>query len=149
MRCAPPVQMSCTRSARWQWLSAVIWGTAAGGIAGWAALWFEWVAPVAASVAAALVGAAMSGQVLGHRCDRLLAWDGTRWTLDGREGTARLAIDLGRWLLVRFDAAGAGIGRTCWLPVELGAAGAPAHRCRAALVAATAGVASPAGSADV
>ena len=61
-----------------------------------------------------------------------LSWDGQRWLLEGQEGGVVLMMDLGAWLLLRFDP-DAPAARRQWVAVSRSAAGAALHGLRAAV----------------
>lgn len=123
MRSIPAVSLVCRDAGAWRAAVAALHGLAAAAMLAWlagpawvplgaAALWLAWRhAPVSAP---------------------LLAWDGQGWWLDGAPGRPRIALDLGVWMLLRFDA-DADAGRRHWLPVSTAAGHWTAWR--AALVA--------------
>lgn len=135
MRAAPPVQMVCGREARWHAAVMTLGAGAAASAAAWASSWFG-QSPACSSAAAGL--AAAGAAILAVRSNRsstceTLVWDGQVWRLQGRPGSVDVMIDLGGWLLLQFHADGTSAVR--WLPVNLAGCGAPAHLCRAALLA--------------
>jgi hypothetical protein len=111
MRVAPPAQARCRSGGRWQRLQQLIYGSGAGVGAYWAGahggLGSELLLPAAIGLGLGAVW--LAGRWL--RADPLdLIWDGVAWCLrpDGAEaqpGRARPMLDLGGWLLVRFDPA--------------------------------------------
>jgi hypothetical protein len=121
MRAAPAVQAVSCGTGAWRWLQAACHALAAAGLTAWIGGWSEsphgWTALAAAAVGlAAAIGA-----------DRLspprrvpLAWDGTVWRVGGdaaRLGTLAPVLDLGGWMLLRFEPE-AGEGGRLWLPVS-------------------------------
>ncbi len=118
---------------------------AAAVVALWGGLHLAW--PGWALATAALL-AATAAAVLAHRARVTLAepgaelrFDGDAWTLAGAPGQPEVAIDLQRWLLLRFveqragGAGGAGVGRqhVRWVAVSAADAGAALHALRVAL----------------
>ena len=61
-----------------------------------------------------------------------LAWDGQRWSADGRPGGLELMIDLGPWMLLRLQP-DEPARRAIWIPVSVADAGAAWHALRAAV----------------
>jgi hypothetical protein len=133
MRAAPPVQMACGRGGRWRHAVGVLAATAALGLGFWAIGWLG-RSPEALQVVlllAVVSGVAVTWQ-LGSLADPgLLVWDGRSWSLQGQPGQVAVMIDLGTWLLLRFQ--GQGEPGSRWLPLDVRDCGAPAHLCRAAL----------------
>ena len=84
-----------------------------------------------AGLAGAVLAAWLSARFDATHVASQLAWDGRAWSLDGRAGSVDVMLDLGPWMLLRFDAGRGATSR--WLPLPLAKAGAAAHRCRAAL----------------
>jgi hypothetical protein len=129
VRQAPPVSLRCDGSAAWQWLHALLAAAAVASFVSWALLHAgaEATTAVAASVAFALLAGVAAWR--GARRDSAeLQWDGQCWSLDGAAGRVDVMMDLGPWLLLRFQPTA---GAAHWLPVP-GAAPAR-HGLRAAL----------------
>jgi hypothetical protein len=110
---APPVRVTLGRSHGWTGFTAVVGGAAAANIMLWfglraqlpAALWLALAAGLSGALAAAAV--VWRGQAPG-----VLGWDGQRWQWAGREGDARVSIDLNGWMLLRLSARPSG---GCWI----------------------------------
>ena len=134
MRAAPPVQMRCGRSALWSVAVTVLGGAAFGTLLGWLA----WHAGAGAAqlrltiAGAALLTGAWSWRRLARAPQRVLAWDGQAWWLDGVPGWPQRMMDTGGWMLLRWRDEGGGLR---WLPLVPAACGASAHLARAALLA--------------
>jgi hypothetical protein len=102
MHVAPPVRVSLGRSWGWIAFCAVCSGSAVANLAGWMLLRVEtgtalaWLLGALAAVLTAAVAARES--VPGD-----LTWNGERWQWAGREGSARVMVDLHGWMLLRFD----------------------------------------------
>lgn len=113
-------------------------GLAAAVAAQWLAARFEWSS--AWQIGCMGLAVAAVATVLGcFRCPassppRELAWTGDCWTLDGRPGAVALRMDLGPWLLLRYQGQ-AGARDIVWLPVNLSASRRTAAMLRAALLA--------------
>jgi hypothetical protein len=146
MPSSPAVSLACRDGGAWRAAWAALHGLAAASLAAWL------VHPAGALLGLPVMALAWwwmppSGP---HR----LAWDGQAWRLDGCAGQARIALDLGVWMLLDFRAdqpadgagndvvhdaghdAAPGARRNAWLPLSP-AAGAWAP-LRAALYAAAA-----------
>ncbi|ODU10737.1 MAG: hypothetical protein ABS84_01815 [Rubrivivax sp. SCN 71-131] len=134
MRAAPPVQMSCGRSALWAGGVAALVATALATVPAWLA----WHAGAgAAALGLTLLGAALPPgtwvwRTLARAPRRLLAWDGRAWQLDGAPGRPERMIDGGGWMLLRWHDE---TGGTRWLPLVTRTCGASAVLARAALLA--------------
>jgi hypothetical protein len=129
VRQAPPVSLRCDGSAAWQLLHAFLAAAAAASVVSWVLLHggAEPATAVAASVAVALAAGVAAWH--GSRRDSAeLRWDGQSWSLDGAVGRVDVMMDLGPWLLLRFQTTA---GAAHWLPVP--DAGPVRHGLRAAL----------------
>lgn len=135
MRAAPPVQMACGRGGRWRHAVGVLAATAALALGLWVTGWLGRSPGVVGLVVvlAVVAGVAVSWQLGGLDDPGWLIWDGRAWTLQGQPGQVAVMIDLGSWLLLRFRVQGDAGWR--WLPLHVRDCGAPAHLCRAALLA--------------
>ena len=135
MQPCPAVSLACRDDGAWRAVTAALQGAATASLLAWG------LNPLLGAVAGGLVaGLAWYRAAEGHGAQRL-AWDGQGWQLDEQPGQAQIALDLGVWMLVRFDAvtlSTATVSTTRpaqrhWLPLSA-AAGAWAPM-RAALVA--------------
>jgi len=127
MRAPPAVAVRCTGGWPWRLLNIALPTLAAGVAAAWALLHVE--APVAPAAAVA-TGVLLLAWRLSRPRERLLQWDGQRWTVDGLPGRLQLMIDLGPLLLLRLHPEQ---GRGPWLAVTAAEAGAAWHALRAAV----------------
>jgi len=89
-----------------------------------------WASQMAAAVPVFVVVAALAWRFTPIDTGSL-GWDGAQWRFRDLPGSLLPAIDLGGWMLLRFDPAGA--GRRAWLATSEGAAGAAWHPLRAAV----------------
>ncbi|MBL8289936.1 MAG: hypothetical protein JNL85_18270 [Rubrivivax sp.] len=106
---------------------------AAAAVAAWAAAHLELDGPATAALllAAAIPGAGYGRRVAGPFAPVEVRWDGQVWHLDGERGTCAVMLDLQRWLLLRFRAAGRGASR--WVAVSCAGRDARLHALRSAL----------------
>src|SRR5574337_470899 len=138
MRTAPQVQALFDGRGAWQWTQGALHATSGAGAAFWLARMLE--APAMWAPGGALAAGVLAAAFACRRWPALrgrLRWDGTLWTVefdggDGcRPGHPVPAIDLGRWMLVRFaltpagpagsagpKGAARGSGGTWWLPLS-------------------------------
>ena len=139
MHPAPAVTVQCGDGGAWRLSKAVLMALAAAAFAAWALSWAGWAAAPAA-LGAALAAALASGWgwSRGQDLAALLCWDQQRWTLrtgsqaEAVPGQVTVALDLGRWLLLRFCPMA---GASTWLPLSAGRLAASAGPLRAALYA--------------
>jgi hypothetical protein len=123
MRPAPPVTVVAAPCRRTAWLVPALAALAAAACITTACAHLEWPAALALVCAAlaAAVAAALSARWLPRHAMRL-QWDGVRWRLamkggnDSQAGEIAVMMDLGNWMLLRFDAEGRGSRR--WLPLR-------------------------------
>jgi hypothetical protein len=131
MHVAPPVRVSLGRSPAWAAFVALLCGAGAGNGAAWALMHLDakHLMPGAlfAACITAAVGAAWSWRA---QAPGALVWDGSSWWWCGREGSAHAAIDLNRWLLLRFEPSD---GRRQWLAASARHCVGPWNELRAAL----------------
>jgi len=140
MRTAPAVQVVVAGQGVWRWVQAGLFAVTAMllavwllRLAGWAGMSVAGVSATVGWLAGALVWWRLSGPLQGLR------WDGTEWQLDiasgaALAGQAAVMIDLGGWMLLRFQAVA---GRPVfWLPVSRRRSPHEWHGLRAALFAA-------------
>jgi hypothetical protein len=161
MRAAPPVQATSRVGGGWWLAQRVLVAVVAANLVHWLAGWLDapaLAAPIAAGLAAALAWVWASTRRLPQAWH--LHWDGAHWSLGSpsragaageASGSALPMIDLGTWMLVRFDPSEAGGDRTSrpqWL-VFSGARDPAAWRAlRVALYAGAPGRGAAAGVVD-
>jgi len=139
MRAPPPVEFTSTSSRAGRAALAAFVGLVAAVLVAWALphAVAQWGDPPRASallqggmvlaVAIMTTGAFWLERRRSDVGERTLRWDGQDWILvaaDGmpRRGDATLMLDLGPWMLVRFQpAAPAGAGAAAWLGLTIGA----------------------------
>ena len=115
MRLAPPAQAWCCNGGPWHRTQQLIYGSSAAMAAFWvggqlgigAAVWLP------AGLGLALAAAWLTPYLL-RAAPAQLVWDGSSWSLrcegvEPQPGRARPMLDLGAWLLVRFDPTAAGV----------------------------------------
>jgi hypothetical protein len=137
MRAAPAVQATLTPDRGWAAFTRGLSALALAGLAAWAAqgLGAPGWAMVLAAVPSALVGWAMGQRFLAAP-HGTLRWDGAAWSWHAhggpaaRTGVVAVMIDLGPWMLLRLQPAGAG---AIWLPAAQDACGPAWRALRAAL----------------
>jgi len=127
MRAPPAVAVRCTGGWPWRVVNVVLPTLAAGVAAAWVLQHLEAPVAPAAAVAAAVLLLAWR---LSRPHERLLQWDGQRWTADGVPGRLQVMVDLGPFLLLRLHPEQ---GRGPWLAVTAAEAGAAWHALRAAV----------------
>jgi hypothetical protein len=136
MRAAPAVQVSIGPDRLWSALSLGLGASAGASLAAWAAQWLQ--SPDAWTFASAAIGgllvAALAWHFAGPAPGRL-GWDGERWwwqpaDAPQQEGDVRLMMDVGPWMLLRFEP-NRGVGS--WLPMSRRGAGAAWHALRIAV----------------
>ena len=143
MRASPAFQISLHRFGVWRGAVLVLAALAASSMAAWVLTRAQPVgaAPVIAAVLAGAVLAWLAGSSM--RSPAALRWDGERWHLGvpasspdaAVPGDLAVTIDLGPWMLLRFEpAAGVGLGsRRIWLPVQRRGIEAQWHALRCAV----------------
>jgi len=146
MRFAPAFELDVTPGRLERAAVVVIGGACAAVVGAW--LWshvdagagpagrgaLAWVAVV---VGSALLGSAL-GWMLASRSPGTLTWRQGQWTLSRLpagpcSGAVQAQLDLGSWMLLRFQPADQ--GRSKWLAVRGSAAGQAWHALRATLFA--------------
>jgi hypothetical protein len=109
MRAAPPVQATSQAAGLWRFSQLALGALAAASLVHWVAGWLE--APESWDLMACGV-AALLAWLVAARCalptTHGLRWNGSVWSIRSQgtgeaEGAAGLMIDLGSWLLVRFE----------------------------------------------
>ena len=133
MHAAPPVRVSVGGSPLWIGAVAALSATAAANVLAWLAAVAAWPGSMALVVPAALAAAGVAGH-WAHRkqAGGELAWTGECWHWLGWPGHAHVALDLDRWMLLRFDAQA---GRRRWIALEQRRVQGPWAGLRAALYA--------------
>ncbi len=146
--------LSIVLTPRRSWRTAVallVIAAASSAIAWW------WLAPAASgvvagvAVSAAVVAVVASATSLWHLGSGVLSFDGRAWWLTTRPGdeptagAVRVAIDLGGFLLLRFESAQP--SAKAWLPIDANSSPGDWHALRAAVYCARIDAASPAGDA--
>ena len=131
MHAAPPVRVSLGRSAGWRVFVAVCVGAAVANVAAWALLRGE------AAIGFAAVLGLGAGTLAAWRLQRAQApsdlnWNGSQWQWQELAGDVRVALDLGAWMLLRFDPVR---GRRRWIAASRASAVGPWAALRAALYA--------------
>ena len=143
MHAAPAVSVGCRDGGVWRAVQLGLHGLAGASVAAWLAAQggLADAGQALAAAAAGLLGVAAAALNLRRRGrdDGQLVWDGQCWRhgigADNAEavpGRVRVALDLGGWLLLRFDGVD---GPARWLALSRGAAGAAWPALRRALVA--------------
>lgn len=139
MRHPPPVAVTCSGGAPWRAVQALLAAIAAAAVVAWASAWLADGRPSAAAALLAALAAGLPIWRLAAPRPVALRWDGAEWSADGAPCAAEVAIDLGRWLLLRLTPTP---GRSRWLALDAREAGPRLHLLRAALYCAAAPAAS-------
>ncbi len=150
MRTSPAIDVELTRFGVWRTAIALL------AAAALAAVWAWWstlntsqprnsgIALLAALVTLSLVIIALAASLSSVRCTAL-RWNGQSWSIQRMRrnlaaageplaGEIVVAIDLGLWMLLRFEPATRGARlRIVWLPVQRGGIEAQWHALRCAL----------------
>jgi hypothetical protein len=138
MRTAPPVSLRAGGGALWSALRLGLPALAAGSVGLWwleqvqAPGWLAWSSPLLAALSAALLAGWR-----GREQPVELAWDGQRWSADGRTGRLDVMIDLQDWLLLRLRSEAPAATR--WIALSARDCGAAWPALRVALYARPAG----------
>jgi hypothetical protein len=137
---APPVRVSLARSPGWIVFNALCGGIAGANLAAWWVLRNEAAGAAAIGVVCGAAAAAIAGWFAWRaQAPGDLNWDGTHWQWQGIDGQAQVAIDLGGWMLLRFEALAGepagelSRGRRRWIAASRTASRGPWHALRAAL----------------
>jgi hypothetical protein len=131
MHAAPSVRVRLGRAWGWPLFCGVTAGLAGANLTAWAMLRWEMRPVLAAALAVGLLAAAVAmcwaqrAQAEGD-----LSWDGAQWQWHSAAGQVQVALDLGHWLLLRFDT---NDGSRRWLAASRGATAGPWPALRAAL----------------
>jgi hypothetical protein len=134
-------QLTVSRFGAWRGGLAVsglvVWGSA---LAWWTATERPLMSVAAAVLLLACVAATASLISLGRLARFALCWDGAQWHLsraagEPSAGSLQVAIDAGRWLLLRFvpDGAARRPSTSRWLPVQRPGLEHDWHRLRSTL----------------
>ena len=131
MHAAPPVRVSLGRSVGWIACVALCTGFATTNLAAWLLLLNDTRLSVA--VVVGLLVAGLTAWRL-HRTHTTadLNWNGAEWQWKGSSGQAHVALDLGKWMLLRFDPVH---GKRCWIAASRRSSNGPWPALRAALYA--------------
>ena len=130
MHAAPPVRVRVGRAWGWPLFCGVSAGLAGANLMAWALLRWEagWVA-IAPLVGLIAAGVAMRW-ARRTQGEGDLSWDGAQWQWHGTAGQVQAALDLGHWMLLRFDC---GDGSRHWLAASRRATAGPWPALRAAV----------------
>lgn len=139
MRHPPPVAVTCSGGAPWRAVQALLAALAAAAVVAWASAWLADGRPSALIALAAALAAGLFAWCRAVPRSVDLVWDGAEWRADGMPCAAAVAIDLGRWMLLRL---GPAQSPTRWLALAAREAGPRMHLLRAALYCAAAPAAS-------
>jgi hypothetical protein len=139
MHAAPPVQVTFGPDRIASILASVLAAVTAADLAAWLMSRFEMEGVVTLGVALAAAGAAAAGAwwITTRRSPTgTLAWDGRAWTVELQhhtpfEGRPTVAMDLDRWMLLRFEPALP--GRRLWIALTCTTVGAAWGPLRGAL----------------
>ena len=145
MRAAPPVRVQSDGVGLWRGVQWALYAMAACVVAYWAAA--HLLGPDARLAAASVLAGLLWSVLVGRRPPeppRHLAWDGQVWSLSRQApeplaGRVAVMLDLGNWMLLRFDSQQPARPRwrsQIWLPLKQSDAGAAWPAVRAALFAA-------------
>ena len=128
MRAAPPVQLTLTRFGAWHGALAVLTAMALTALSAWAVFRSTPLGPTTWCALALAGGTCLAAALAGRGRPSRLAWDGQDWragpgsapveTLPA--GRMTVCMDLGHWLMLRFEPLDAAAGRRLWLPVQPG-----------------------------
>jgi hypothetical protein len=129
MRSAPAVQVVVVPHRGWRAVQSFLYAATAAVVAAWAGARLGWPAVAAAGAAAAVLAWWRTGSE-----SRPLRWDGRQWQLDGVSGAVAVMIDLGAWMLLRFE--GTAGAPAAWLALSRAEGAADWHGLRTALYAA-------------
>ena len=135
MRAAPPVQMICQAGGVGPLATGLLHVLTLSGLVAWMLLPGEPSRAMRTCVAVPFAVLAVALHVVAGRRRSgaaTLAWDGAAWRCGDQLVRVSVQLDLGPWLLLRWQGDGS---RASWLGLRLSRCGAPAHRCRAALYA--------------
>ena len=151
MRAAPAVVVDVKPSAHWRATLLVLAGAACASTAVWA---WQRGGPAAALVFAMVAALAVTVLRSAWRMPvQRLRWDGQGWWLavavpaTETPGRLHVALDLGAWLLLRFQPApDAGARRARWLPLQRRGLEADWHALRCALYSPRPAAPAPAGT---
>jgi hypothetical protein len=127
MRAAPPVSVRCSGGRWWRGLQTALPTVAAAACGVWALQWVQ--GPLGWAAVLAVAVALLSWRLAAPKPVDL-AWDGQRWTADGRPGQLDVMLDAGSALLLRLRPEAG--GRACWIAVTAAEAGPAMHGLRVA-----------------
>jgi hypothetical protein len=128
---APPVRVRLARSRGWVAFLSVVTGLATANLSAWALLHSDMAGAASLALPLGAAAALANGAWAWRRqAPGDLRWDGACWQWDGDEGDMQVAIDLSRWMLLRFEASS---GRRRWIAASRSATMGPWAALRAAL----------------
>ena len=140
MRTAPAVHVACRDGGAWRVVCVLTGAAAAATMSMWALAWLGVHDALPAAALALMVGALAGWWA--WRCGvappAQLNWDGQQWRLRAHGanadsvGTLRVVIDLGPWMLLRFDTEA---GRVSWQALSAPATGPAWPALRSAVYA--------------
>ncbi len=139
MRAAPAFQVSVRRFGMWRAAVGLLAGIALTAIIAWVASHERPIgAPVWAGAASGVLIVALAAAAVARQRPVELRWDGQNWQLgigaaDPLMGALGVALDLGHWMLLRFQPASA--WAPVWLPVQRRGLEASWHALRCAVYA--------------
>jgi hypothetical protein len=130
MRTAPPVRVAVAHRGAWRLAIAWLVALCIGACTAWVLAHAHVPHAHWAAVGAFALGGVASWRLQPSH-EVLLAWDGSQWSLDTRQGRLRVMVDVGGWMLLCLDPATA--GARAWVAVGAARAGASWHVLRAAV----------------
>jgi hypothetical protein len=128
MRAAPPAQGVCRGGRAWRVVQLALPALGTAALFAWLLLHLQWP-PLWAALPSAI--AVLVAWRLLPPDEVQLAWDGQCWSADGQPGELHAMLDLGPWLLLRFQPSNQ--PRACWVAVSAAHTGAAHHGLRAAV----------------
>jgi len=144
MRAAPALTIVAARGGAWRALAAALAASSGAALAAWIAAHLDLAPP---PEVLAVLAAALAAGCVGWRATRLAAlevgFDGARWSIlvveagpgHAWQGQLRAVIDLGDWLLLRFEPDVPHASAPRWLPLARRSVGARWHALRCAVYA--------------
>jgi hypothetical protein len=130
MRTAPPVRVAVAPGGAWRLGVAGLVATCIGACTAWLLGHAQLPHAHGVAVVAFAMGAAAAWRLQPSN-EFLLAWVGSQWSLDSVNGSLRVMVDLGAWMLLCVDPAPA--RARAWVAVGAARAGPSWHALRAAV----------------